>query len=304
MRKSSRSSTPKTTSKWPPKALIDSERDRSFLAYTRPVPRPLSHFTMGHFPPQSAGFLHKHPCIALHSCVEGPITLDLDEPFAIDSGVFFMLPRNTPHTWLNDGPHTAATMGLYIDTENPGQWPAQSGVAQCCRDLDKLVTQPHRFNVARDPQLQHAFWQAVDYLTSEQHRSVAAVVGNLWQLLGLIVERLQPDSAPSTAENGIAQKIRRMLLTRVNEQLTIERIADEVHVSPTIAKTAFREIFGCGIKTYFNQLKIWQAKRLLCDSNRTIDQISRELGFSSASHFSRAFLAQTGQSPSSFRESE
>ncbi len=195
-------------------------------------------------------------------------------------------------------------MGLYIDTENPGQWPTHSGIAQCCRDLDKLVTQPRRFNVARDPQLQHAFWQAVDYLTSEQHRNVAAVVGNLWQLLGLIIERLQPTSTPSSSEDGIAQKIRRILLARVNEQLTIEQIADEVHVSPTRAKSTFQEAFGCGIKTYFNQLKIWQAKRLLCDSKRTIDQISRELGFSSASHFSRAFLMQTGQSPSSFRESE
>ncbi len=99
MREPAPLSTLETTAKWPSKALVDSERDRSFLAYTRPVPRPLSHFTIGHFPPQTTGFLHKHPCIALHSCVEGPITLTLDKPYTIDSGIFYLLPKNTPHTW-------------------------------------------------------------------------------------------------------------------------------------------------------------------------------------------------------------
>jgi len=53
--------------------------------------------------------------------------------------------------------------------------------------------------------------------------------------------------------------------------------------------------------TYFNELKIWQAKRLLCDPSMTIDQVSRKLEFSSAAYFSRAFQRHTGQTPTDFR---
>ena len=90
-------------------------------------------------------------------------------------------------------------------------------------------------------------------------------------------------------------------MSRVNDRLTIADVAQQIHVSTSQAKNEFRKTYGCGIMAYFNELKIWQAKRRLCDPNITIDQISRQLGFSSPAYFSRAFLRHTGETPSEFR---
>jgi AraC-like DNA-binding protein len=72
-------------------------------------------------------------------------------------------------------------------------------------------------------------------------------------------------------------------------------------MSPTRAKQVFRATYGCGIMDYFNQLKVWQAKRLLGTSSLTVEQVSRKLGFSSASYFSRVFQRYTEEAPTDFR---
>ena len=86
------------------------------------------------------------------------------------------------------------------------------------------------------------------------------------------------------------------------DALSIEEVANAVCLSATQAKRVFHATYGCGIMAYFNQMKIWQAKRQLASTSLTIEQISRKLGFSTPSYFSRAFLRLTGQSPSEFRD--
>ncbi|MGQ0635979.1 MAG: helix-turn-helix domain-containing protein [Planctomycetaceae bacterium] len=145
------------------------------------------------------------------------------------------------------------------------------------------------------------YWLAADHLTAEEPRETLALTGVLLGLLGQIMERLVARPAPLRADLDDAQQIRRLLLARVRDRLSIHQIARESQTSPTRAKALFRAAFGCGIMTYFNQLKIWQAKRMLNDPSLTVDQISNQLGFSSPSYFSRVFLKQTGESPTAYR---
>jgi len=187
--------------------------------------------------------------------------------------------------------------------ERPGRWPAETGIADACHDLQRLIQDVHRLSSSGDPDLQHSFWQVADLLTSERPRKQLAIAGRLLTFLSIVLERLSPTQA-ATTEDNVAQQIRRLLLSRVNDRLTIAEVAAEVHVSPTHAKEAFRATFGSGIMTYFNELKIWQAKRLMCDPSLTIDQVSRTLGFSSATYFSRTFRQHTGETPSEFRNQQ
>jgi AraC-like DNA-binding protein len=108
--------------------------------------------------------------------------------------------------------------------------------------------------------------------------------GVLLTLLVQIKQRLAgaAQSLVREDEDG-AQQILRLLFARVQDRLTVGQIAREVSMSPTRAKQAFSEAFGCGIMTYFNQLKIWQAERFLNDPSLTVEQVSYQLGFSSPS---------------------
>jgi AraC family transcriptional activator of pobA len=276
--------------------------DRSYLAYLRSTPRPFLNFASGHIPAGTRTQPHIHPCIALHGCIQGKLILcTTDEEFPLEAGVFCLIAPGVRHHWRNEGRATAATVGLLIDTSRPDRWPAGSGVNECCRELQTHVHGVHRVRTAGDQELHQSFWQAADHLTAERPREQLALTGALCSLIGQINERLSGTSGTVVANPEVAQQIRHLLLTRVRDQLTISEISQELGYSPTKMKAEFRKAFGCGIMSYFNELKIWQAKRLLNDHSLTVEQVSRQLGFSNSSYFSRAFIKQAGESPSAYR---
>jgi AraC-like DNA-binding protein/quercetin dioxygenase-like cupin family protein len=280
----------------------DSYPDQSYLAYLRPTPRPFLRFTSGHFPAGTQTTPHSHPCLALHGCIQGPLSMITPggEQF-LDAGVFYLIAPGIRHHWRNSGRHTAATLGLLIDAQHPGRWPTDSGVEACCRLLQRRGASLHRFASASDPELHRSFWLAADHLTAEESRDSITITGTLLTLLGQVAERLQSARSSETKQMDTAQQIRRLLLARVADRLSIEEISREVCASPTRAKEAFRSAFGCGIMAYFNQLKIWQAKRLLSDPSLTVEQVSLRLGFANPGYFTRVFSNHTGETPTDFR---
>jgi AraC-like DNA-binding protein len=276
--------------------------DQSYLAYFRPTARPFLRFTSGHFPAGTLTTPHSHPCLALHGCLQGPLTLiTAAGEERLDVGIFYLIAPGVRHHWRNDGRHTGTTLGLLIDTDSPGRWPAGTGVDVCCREIGSLADRLHRFSVAGDTELQHSYWLAADHLTAEAAREPVVTAGVLLTLLGQVRERLAAGPRTAVTQDDVARKIRQLLLNRVHDRLDIAEITSVVGVSPTRAKQAFREAFGCGIIAYFNQLKIWQAKRLLCDPSLTIEQVSYRLGFANPGYFSRVFAQHSGETPTDFR---
>jgi AraC-like DNA-binding protein len=295
---------------WPPPALqmpgdlILPVVDESYVAYYRPTPKPFYFLHSSHLPSGTRVRTHRHPCIALHGCLQGPLTLTTPSgPQVLEtSGSFFLIAPGFAHGWHNAGPHKAANLSVLIDHRHMGAWPASSGVPDSCRELLRRVSGVHRFHATADPDLKYCFWELVDHLMTEKPRPPAATTGLLLALLGRLLECLGEKTEAPAAQVDAAEQIRRLLMTRVEVRLSIEEVARAVCLSPTRAKELFRATYGCGIMAYFNQLKIWQAKRLLGSTSLTVDQVSRKLGFSSPSYFSRVFQRCSGESPSDFRQ--
>ena len=79
-------------------------------------------------------------------------------------------------------------------------------------------------------------------------------------------------------------------------------IADELEVSRGYLSNSFREQTGMTLKDYIIKMKIREAKGLIENSNKTLISISTALGFSSQSHFTRAFKKETGMTPKEYGE--
>jgi AraC-like DNA-binding protein len=285
-----------------PADLIQPVQDESYVAYYRPTPKPFVFLHSSHLPAGTTVGAHSHPCVALHGCLQGPLILTTTAgEQALDAGMFWLLPPGMTHHWRSPGPHTAANLSLLIDHRQPGKWPGTAGVGHLCDELVRRVKKIHRFSAAGDPELKDSFWKLADHLMAERSRNQAALTGILLALLGRAVELLGETQATPVLQTDAADRIRRFLLARVADRLSIEQVARAVHMSPTRAKQIFRTTYGSGIMDYFNQLKVWQAKRLLSTSSATVEQVAHKLGFSSASYFTRVFQRYTGEAPTEYR---
>lgn len=94
-------------------------------------------------------------------------------------------------------------------------------------------------------------------------------------------------------------------LTYINqhfpEEITLESVANEVHLSPNYFSNIFKKTTGFTFIEYLTNLRIDKAKLLLMDLNCTIYQIASEIGYSTPRYFSRVFKTNTGMTPSEFR---
>ncbi len=64
----------------------------------------------------------------------------------------------------------------------------------------------------------------------------------------------------------------------------------------------FREQTGMTLHRYVMKIKIGEAERLLRTTKNSLSEIALCLGFSSQSHFQRAFRDVTGSTPKRFRD--
>jgi AraC-like DNA-binding protein len=74
-----------------------------------------------------------------------------------------------------------------------------------------------------------------------------------------------------------------------------------------MSEAAFREAFvntiGCAPRRYLEERRVAQAARALLETDRTVGEIAREVGYPDPYHFSRVFRRVTGSSPRRYRQS-
>ncbi|MBQ9967397.1 MAG: AraC family transcriptional regulator [Oscillospiraceae bacterium] len=88
------------------------------------------------------------------------------------------------------------------------------------------------------------------------------------------------------------------IVRNFRRRLTVEEIAEDFHYSRTRLSTVYKQIKGIGLHEAITQEQLRQAKILLANTDKSITEISEELGFSSPQYFSRLFTKKMGVAPS------
>lgn len=92
------------------------------------------------------------------------------------------------------------------------------------------------------------------------------------------------------------------IYAHMHDEIRVSEIADALHVSPSYLSRSFSRATGKTLKEFLTEEKVYRARNLLINSDVDIASISRYLGFSSQSHFTRVFREQTGVTPAAFRQ--
>lgn len=101
----------------------------------------------------------------------------------------------------------------------------------------------------------------------------------------------------------ISDKISEYLKSRVHSQIYIDEICRMTGYSKSYVSQVFRQTTGESIMSYFNRLKIKEAKRLIRENRLTMSEISDTLSYNDPRYFSLTFKKITGKTPTEYKNS-
>jgi AraC-like DNA-binding protein len=85
------------------------------------------------------------------------------------------------------------------------------------------------------------------------------------------------------------------------EPLATAQLAQQAGLSISQFERTFRKAFGTSPHQYLVTIRVQHACRLLIETNDTVSAVAQRCGFYDHAHFTRAFAALTGSSPSAYR---
>lgn len=89
--------------------------------------------------------------------------------------------------------------------------------------------------------------------------------------------------------------------SHLSEQITLNEVAEYLHLSPNYFCNVFKKISGTTFLKYINMQRVELAKELLTYSEKSVLDISMECGFGSFSAFSRTFKTICKCTPTEFK---
>lgn len=98
------------------------------------------------------------------------------------------------------------------------------------------------------------------------------------------------------------RKVIAYLENAYEEDVTLDQMQRELHISKQYMSKIFRERIGMTIFDYLYRRRIHQAKQLFYSQQaHTVTDICFQVGFKNVSHFSRMFKTQVGMTPERYR---
>ncbi len=107
-------------------------------------------------------------------------------------------------------------------------------------------------------------------------------------------------SLPS-GELSSVERVACFISEHYTESLSVEQIAQIVHLHPNYMMSLFRKSFGMSIIDYITQYRVSHAQFLLITTDANASEIALKAGFGSVSRFYTAFKEVCGQSPVAYR---
>ena len=128
-------------------------------------------------------------------------------------------------------------------------------------------------------------------------------------LLEIFLCRLlrRKDLSLTTAASSVSRSnrecelVRRYIDNHFKENLRLDDLAALAHINKYYLSHTFQKEFGTSPISYLISRRIQESRYLLSDTDHTLSQIARILGFSSLSYFSQSFRRLEGISPMEYR---
>ncbi len=110
------------------------------------------------------------------------------------------------------------------------------------------------------------------------------------------------DNLYDNGENHLITQIHKYIVARRHEKITMEDLSEELNYSVSTLSHLFIKSMGMTLPEYLNSTRLKEAKWYLENSDTSIAEISKFLGYSSCNYFSAVFKKSFGITPKKYRD--
>lgn len=104
---------------------------------------------------------------------------------------------------------------------------------------------------------------------------------------------------------GIVERAKKIIKDEyANPDISIQFIADQLHVSLGYLSRSFKKETGQNLSQYLTEVRVGFAEKLLSSTDLKVHEIAREVGFLDARYFGQVFKRVTKLTPSDYKESK
>ena len=133
--------------------------------------------------------------------------------------------------------------------------------------------------------------------------------GKIFELLSIYFNKSDNpnlDLCPFLSDDNNLKKIKKakeILIERMSEPPTLEKLSNEVEISLKNLKEGFKKVYGNTVFGYLYEHKMNVASQLLTSKNYNVNEVALHLGYSTSSHFINAFKNKFGTTPKKYLNS-
>ena len=134
----------------------------------------------------------------------------------------------------------------------------------------------------------------------ERYSGMMTILSAFALQLATLMNRILLESRHSEPEP--VRKAKAYIMDHIDEKLTLEDVAADVHVSTFYLCKIFKQATGMTFTEFVNRQRVELAKSELLKANRRITEVAYDVGYQSLSQFNRSFLKIVGESPTQYRK--
>ena len=99
----------------------------------------------------------------------------------------------------------------------------------------------------------------------------------------------------------VIRQVHRFLTEHLDSRITIEQLSRQFLMNPSTMKELFKEVYGSSIAAHIRQHRMERASALLLESDDSVAQIARTVGYESQSKFTSEFKKAFSMLPTEYR---
>lgn len=220
---------------------------------------------------------------------EGWVKVNEDEFYPVP-GQLILLPADTPLTYSNISPNRFLKHWFHFSAKVNNL------------HMSQLIQFPYYIQVQDTEYVSGLFKKLTEaYQTRDDITSPLKTRMYLLEILTYFLGNAPENSVGLlTSSPSPSNQILKYIEEHIAEPLTLEKLAGVFHYNPNYFIRYFRTMFKMSPIQYISKVRIENAKRLLINTDRSIEQIAKDIGLDRF-YFSKIFRQSTSLSPSKYR---